>query len=138
MAQVSLSEAAKLTGKNRTTLYRYIKQGKLSKITDATGKEKLDISELLRVFGAFPATVATTKNDNKKQHDATINFVAENATLKNKIQQLEQQLKSKDELLHSKDDHIASLKQAMLLLESKSDTSLSADMTKKRWSFWKR
>lgn len=135
MAQVSLSEAAKLTGKNRTTLYRYIQQGKLSKITDATGKDKLDTSELLRVFGAFNATVATTEKSNKKQHDATKDFVAENATLKNKIQQLEQQLKNKEDLLHSKDDHITSLKQAMLLLERKSDTNTT--IPKKRWQFWR-
>lgn len=40
MALVSVTEAARLTGKNRTTIHRYIKQGKLSQISDATNTKK--------------------------------------------------------------------------------------------------
>ena len=46
MALVSKSEAAKLTGKSRTTIHTYVKNGKLS----ATGG-KIETSELIRVFG---------------------------------------------------------------------------------------
>ncbi|MEX9942639.1 helix-turn-helix domain-containing protein [Providencia rettgeri] len=53
MALVSISEAARLTGKSRTTVQSYIKQGKLTKCTDSGGHSKLDTSELLRVFGSF-------------------------------------------------------------------------------------
>ncbi|HCO0763465.1 TPA: helix-turn-helix domain-containing protein, partial [Escherichia coli] len=52
MALVSISEAARLTGKSRTTVQSYIKQGKLTKCTDSSGSSKLDTSELLRVFGS--------------------------------------------------------------------------------------
>lgn len=53
MALVSISEAARLTGKSRTTVQSYIKQGKLTKSTDSSGTSKLETSELLRVFGSF-------------------------------------------------------------------------------------
>ncbi|HHU1768240.1 TPA: helix-turn-helix domain-containing protein, partial [Escherichia coli] len=59
MALVSVTEAARLTGKNRATIHRYIKQGKLSQISDATNTKKVDTSELIRVFGSLTATHAT-------------------------------------------------------------------------------
>ncbi|MFO6494521.1 helix-turn-helix domain-containing protein [Hafnia alvei] len=59
MALVSVTEAARLTGKNRATIHRYIKQGKLSQSTDATGAKKVETSELLRVFGTISASPAT-------------------------------------------------------------------------------
>ncbi|MGR9995167.1 helix-turn-helix domain-containing protein [Escherichia coli] len=40
MALVSISEAARLTGKSRTTVQSYIKQGKLTKCTDSSGSSK--------------------------------------------------------------------------------------------------
>jgi len=49
MASVTVTEAAKLTGVTRKTLYAHIKNGKLSK----SAGSKLDTSELLRVYGAF-------------------------------------------------------------------------------------
>ena len=61
MALVSVTEAARLTGKNRATIHRYIKQGKLSQISDATNTKKVDTSELIRVFGSLTATHATDR-----------------------------------------------------------------------------
>lgn len=46
MALVSKTEAAKLTGKSRTTIHSYVNKGKLS-ATDG----KIETSELIRVFG---------------------------------------------------------------------------------------
>ena len=52
MAMVSISEAARLVGVNRSNLYSsYINQGKLSLSKDSRGNTKVDTSELLRVFG---------------------------------------------------------------------------------------
>ena len=72
MALVSVTEAARLTGKNRATIHRYIKQGKLSQSTDATGSKKVETSELLRVFGTISASPATVLQRDVIQHDATI------------------------------------------------------------------
>ena len=50
MALVSISEAARLTGKARSTLHKYIKQGKLSTTTDQnTGSRSIETSELIGV-----------------------------------------------------------------------------------------
>jgi len=51
---VSQSKAAKLAGVSRTTIHRYIKDGKLSKTGD-----KVDTSELIRVFGEIREPVGT-------------------------------------------------------------------------------
>lgn len=52
MAQVSITQAAKLVGKARSYLYTgYIKTGKLTVGTDDEGKKCIDTEELIRVFG---------------------------------------------------------------------------------------
>ena len=52
MAQVSISEAARLAGISRGGLYKsYLKKGVISVSTDSSGKKFIDTSELLRVFG---------------------------------------------------------------------------------------
>ncbi|MHB4612219.1 helix-turn-helix domain-containing protein, partial [Klebsiella pneumoniae] len=53
MTRVSISEAARLTGKSRTTLHRLIKTGELSTCSGERNTKMVDISELLRVFGPF-------------------------------------------------------------------------------------
>ncbi len=49
MAKVSISEAARLTGKSRTTLHRLIKAGELSTCRGERNAKMLDTSELLGV-----------------------------------------------------------------------------------------
>jgi len=65
MAKISISEAARLTGKNRATLHRHIKSGKLSRFLDDDNNPVLDTSELIRVYPSFKAPVAL-------QHDAGV------------------------------------------------------------------
>lgn len=131
MALVSVTEAARLTGKNRATIHRYIKQGKLSQTSDATNGKKVDTSELIRVFGSLTATPATLP-----QGDATPKTDQSVALLQQKIALLEQRLESKNNELQRQDEHIDSLKQAMLLIESK--LPIAPIPTKKSWQFWKK
>src|SRR3954454_13691761 len=51
MPAVGLSEAAKLTGRNQSTIHRAMKTGRLSFTTDASGERRIDVAELERVFG---------------------------------------------------------------------------------------
>lgn len=53
MAKHSISEAAKLTGKARSTLHRHLKDGKLSKELDADSHPVIDTAELVRVYGSL-------------------------------------------------------------------------------------
>lgn len=141
MALVSVTEAARLTGKNRATIHRYIKQGKLSQSTDAAGSKKIETSELLRVFGAISASPATALQCDVMQHDTTVENELPVAALQQKIAMLEQLLESKDKEIQRQDDHIDSLKKAMLLIESKlpaTQEPATQPVVKKSWKFWKK
>ena len=66
MAQVNITQAAKLAGVARTTLYNtYIKAGKITVTKDRSGHKCIDTSELLRVFGEL-------QNDEAVQLDNTL------------------------------------------------------------------
>lgn len=54
MAQVSISEAARLAGISRSNFYKnYIRQGKLTVTKDHQGHPQIDTSEIMRVFGGL-------------------------------------------------------------------------------------
>ena len=53
MAVHTVTEAAKLAGVTRRTIYRYIKQGKLSSVVTDSNTTQIETSELLRVFGSL-------------------------------------------------------------------------------------
>ena len=68
MAKVTVSEAARLVGLARQNLYKnYINQGKISVDRDHLGNPKIDISELIRVFGEIKMTHGVTP----KEQEAT-------------------------------------------------------------------
>lgn len=111
MAKVSVSEAAKLTGKSVKTIYRHIDTGKLSSSQNDNGSKSIDTSELQRVYSEL-----------KIQHENVI--VSQMSELENKNDNqmrhfLQQENELLKKLLDEKESHIASLKQAMLLLEHK-------------------
>jgi hypothetical protein len=72
MAKVNLSQAAKLTGKNRTTIWRHIQSGKLSSERDRDGMPFVDTSELIRVYGELKQIA--TDISKKKPHEATPSY----------------------------------------------------------------
>lgn len=53
MPKISISEAARLTGKPRSTIHRHLDKGKLSKETDGQGRPVIDVAELERVYGTL-------------------------------------------------------------------------------------
>ena len=60
MALVSIAAAAKLAGRDRRTIERYLNNGTLSCATDAAGRRSIDTSELMRVCGPLSHIVAPT------------------------------------------------------------------------------
>lgn len=142
MALVSISEAARLTGKARSTLHKYIKQGKLSTTTDQnTGNKSIETSELIRVFGKI-SNLSTTDSDSVT-HVSKLQQETPSTTqsLQIKLQLLEQEnahLKAEKELLSKNLDDI---RQAMLLIESKlpiTPEPATPAPVKKTWQFWKK
>lgn len=82
----TLSEASQLTGKNRTTIYRWIKRGKLS-ATLVDGDYRVDASELHRVSPFDVArndaeTLQRNERHQQKIDDATVAKIEELATLR--------------------------------------------------------
>lgn len=117
MAKVSVAEAAKLTGKSIKTIYRHIDTGKLSSSQDDNGCKSIDISELQRVYGNLNLKI---ENDIDSRMSEIEN--QNDNQLRQLLQQENEMLKK---LLDEKENHIASLKHAMLLLEHKEERSVN-------------
>lgn len=111
MAKVSVSEAAKLTGKSVKTIYRHIDTGKLSSSQNDNGSKSIDVSELQRVYGHLELKYENVIDSQMAD--------AENQNDNQARQLLQQENEMLKKLLDEKENHIASLKQAMLLLEHK-------------------
>jgi hypothetical protein len=111
MALVPVSEAAKLCGKDRKTLYRQIKEGKLSATKDETGATKIDIAELVRVYGALRNISDTQDSGNTVAlpQPETIDLRVELALLKAEVANLK-------ERLGDKESHIEDMRNSMRLL----------------------
>ena len=65
MTLLTLTQAAKTAGIARSTLYRAIRNGRISVVSQPNGSKKMDTSELQRVFGPLQDTTKPTG-----QHDA--------------------------------------------------------------------
>jgi len=140
MAVVSISEASRLVGKTRQTLYNDRDSGKLSWTTLETGKPGIDTSELQRVYGQLKLNpVGQTMRSVNFDSDAdngdapvnpTVHAVLE-SELKGAQQRIEllermlaleaaarrQQLESQRAELMAKDQIIGVLQSQMKLLE---------------------
>lgn len=118
----SLSEAAKATGRNKTTIQRAIKAGKISATTNADGTYSIDPAELHRVFPVaqgYTPTVASQRNATLQREPVTL------ATLEERVRSLEQQLRNtedeRDRWQHEADRwHDQAERLTMLLTSSQS------------------
>lgn len=78
MAKVNLTQGAKLAGISRSTLNRHLKEGKVSKGIDASGKPCVDTSELQRFYGGLSHGVP--RRDVQMTQRGTLSKNAENMT----------------------------------------------------------
>ena len=86
MAYVSIEEAARLTGKSTQSLYRHVKQGKVSKHHDG-----FDTAELMRVYGALRNLSDTTVNFDTFSNEGEVELSMlkrENELLRGNIEEL--------------------------------------------------
>jgi hypothetical protein len=84
MAQVGVTEAARLTGKGWPTIYRAIEAGTLSATQDAHGRATVDVAELERVYGPLERP--------KASRDAPGEALAAVAVLEERLRQLEERV----------------------------------------------
>ena len=147
MAKVSISEAARLAKVSRPTVYKMINSGLLS-FTSVVNKGKsikvIDTSEIYRVFGSGNPDVGS-------KSDVVINtgsFTSVNSEdlqdLQQQIALLKQENASLKDAVSSREEHIASLKHAMLLIEHKQQSEqvntepVVPIKPRSRWAFWRK
>ena len=122
MALVSISEAARLTGKSRKTIQRYVADGRISLSQRDTGRSGIDTSELVRVFGELTHPAPALSRASVSQPDAPsvppdvaallATLQAENAVLKAQVE--------------AQNANLTDLRQSLRLLEY-------VPSTKRRW-----
>lgn len=134
MAKVSISEAARLTGKSRTTLHRLIKAGELSTCSGVRNAKMIDISELIRVFGDISTPASEQPYEQASAQHVTVNP----APHEHVVNSLKQEVEHLRTLVSAQESHIDSLKQSLQLLEHKKDVQqLPSLPPPKWWQFWK-
>lgn len=129
MATIGLSEAARLTGAARSTLYRAIKTGRLSAAVSPTGAVRIEPAELERVF-----RVKTGGNGSETLRDTlreTSRNSARPAELVARVAVLEAQMAEKNARLNEAHDQIADLRRR-LDAEAEERRRLTALLTDQR------
>jgi len=133
MAKVSISEAARLTGKSRTTLHRLIKAGELSTCSGVRNAKMVDVSELIRVFGDISKPVQEQPFEQVTEQRVTV----PPAPSEQMVSSLKQEVEHLRTLVSAQESHIDSLKQSLQLLEQKKDMQQPLPPPAKWWQFWK-
>lgn len=142
MARVSIIEAARLASVSRPTIYKLIKSGELSYtsvVKHGNSVKTIDVSELIRVFGALDV-VSESKNNNVKSDDLSTpvnsDFLQD---LQHRVALLQAENTGLKDAVNARDEHISSLRQAMQLLEHKQSVSDPQNVPAKSWwQFWRR
>jgi excisionase family DNA binding protein len=140
MATVSISEAARLAGISRPTIYKLINSGQLnltSVVKAGKTVKTIDTSELIRVFGNIENLSAGTAFTVNQEQEITRADSRDLQGLQHKIELLQKENEGLKEAVASRDDHISSLRQAMLLLEHKQDLQQPSPPPVRWWQFWK-
>ncbi len=128
MPKVSISEAARMAGIARSTLYRvYIKTGIISTEKDFSGHPVIDVSELVRVFPALAAVSTPVSEEDKLNQYAT---GEKYRLLQADVCRLEDLLRAKNEELGRALAEIDWLRKKVDAMEQK---LLTGPDTKRRW-----
>ncbi|MBU2739766.1 hypothetical protein [Acidithiobacillus concretivorus] len=118
MAKVNISEAASLSKVARSTLYAYIRSGKISAEKDHLGRPQIDTAELLRVFGTIQNNEEDNRNNTGINQEITT-IQNENAALRAENEALREMLRMREEQLREHQEQEAWLRQRLDALEAK-------------------
>lgn len=99
MAQLSLTEVSKRFNVNRTTVYRAVSSGKLSRLSNGL----FDLAEVIRVFGEAPTHETAPVSDKGSSEQSKLVEVLERELLflKNQIEQKDKQINNLTLLLET-------------------------------------
>lgn len=90
---IGMTEAAKLTGKQRQTIHKAIKEGRISATRAESGEWRIDPAELFRVYPP-----ASTVNDNQNNKvDAGLQQI--DSGLQREVDLLRERIREKDDVI---------------------------------------
>ncbi len=90
---IGMTEAAKLTGKQRQTIHKAIKEGRISAIRSEAGEWRIDPAELFRVYPPL-----STVNDNQSaQVDTGLQRI--DSGLQREVEFLRERIREKDDII---------------------------------------
>jgi len=136
MASVGLKEAARLTGKNQSTIHRAMKKNKLSYSVNDDGERVIDVAELNRVFQVNPDSSPARNDNDDLQH-----YVEEIARLRAQLESERTILSVSKERLSEKDDIIADTREDRDKWRTQAEKLLITDQRakqpkKRSWWSW--
>jgi chromosome segregation ATPase len=137
----TLSEAASATGKNKATIQRAIKSGKISALKGESGSYEIDPSELHRVFPPVAQRVANKTNAtmrNDAQHTekyADFNLLQRIADLEKELAVMDERKSGLEEQKHHLTETVEDLRKRLDSSESRVLALLNDQRPK---SFWQR
>ena len=91
MTILTLTQAAKAAGVARSTLYRAIRNGRISVVSQPNGGKGIDTAELIRVFGPLQDAAKQAQQSNAQQDVALLRaridaLERENTLLRDEVQ----------------------------------------------------
>jgi len=123
MSELSLSQAAKLAGKSKSTINRAIKTGKISAARHDDGSYSIDPAELARAFDIEP-TGGAKRRDAEPHETLLLERIAALEAMLNREREISSDLK---------EDRDRWRQQATLLTDQRSTTNAGSG-----WQFWRR
>lgn len=139
----TLSQAATATGKNKATIQRAIKSGKISAKKNSSGAYEIDPSELHRVFPATEKRVAQHTNatmrngaqrDENPYEDSALQRIAE---LEKELAVTEERKNGIEGQMHHLSETVDDLRKRLDQSESRVTALLSAP-PRRSWLPWRR
>jgi len=122
MSIVSITRAAKLSGKSIRTIQRHLSNGKLSFVMTQDDTKGIDTSELIRVYGHIKSDDDATSMARRvisEKIDTVAHVTSNDKSLEHQIELLKLELNAEKRLSNERLQTIDTLKSALKLLEHK-------------------
>lgn len=134
--KLNLSQAAEKAGVSRNTLYKHIKEGKVSAQREANGRQFIELSELLRAYGALSGQSAQDSEPKPRKvntpNTSATPLEVQLAIAEERVRQLEARLQEKAEAASKLEQQyeriIQGLESQVRLLEHKQAVPVATNM----------
>lgn len=110
MTYLTVRQAAEQVGVSRQTMFRHIKDGRVSATVDREGQKQIDVAELLRVFGSLQSPIATANTTRDRSRLTKKNETDPGLAYQIELEKLRSQLELKATELALAKERIAELK----------------------------